>query len=133
MDDFLGTQAPLHRIADAGEALRAFERAAPALVPLKRPEPACIDWRITESLLGTSLPPDFKLLTEWYPHLIVGGTLYAGSPHPGTEQALVDATLEEPQIVQEWCEDADLECRAVVERSGCRGRLHRPGRGEPAA
>ncbi|RKE05040.1 SMI1/KNR4 family protein [Streptomyces sp. TLI_171] len=111
MDDLIGTQTPLLRIADAAGALRALEEAAPAIADLKRPAPAGVDWPAVEQALGTALPADFKLLTEQYPSLIVGGTLFVGSPQVGAEHSWVDATLEELEIVEQWCEDANLAVR----------------------
>ena len=109
MDDLIGTQAPPRRLEDRAEALAAFQHASPELAALQRPEPAAIDWSYVEGRLATSLPPDFKLLAERYPDLTIGGTLYVGFPQPGAEYGWVDGTLEELEIVEEWCEDAGLE------------------------
>jgi hypothetical protein len=109
MDDLIGTQAPPCRIQDPVEALTAFEQASSELSALRRLEPAKVDWAAVESGLGPTLPPDFKLLTELYPYLIVGDTLFVASPQPGDEQAWVEGTLEDLEIVEEWCEDAQLD------------------------
>ncbi|GHG04590.1 SMI1/KNR4 family protein [Streptomyces filamentosus] len=109
MDELMGTQAPPRRIQDPVEALTVFEQAWSELTVLRRPVPAKVDWAAVESGLGTALPPDFKLLTELYPRLVVGDTLFVTSPQPGNEQAWVEATLEDLEIVEEWCEYAELD------------------------
>ncbi|MEY9877918.1 hypothetical protein ABH931_007442 [Streptacidiphilus sp. MAP12-33] len=59
-----------------------------------------------EGGLGTALPPDFMLLAEHFPVLTIGDSLAVTSPLPGREQAWVRATLDELEIIGDWCEDA---------------------------
>ncbi|MFF7459657.1 SMI1/KNR4 family protein [Kitasatospora sp. NPDC008115] len=108
MDDFAGTQAPIHRLADPAEAVAALESAVPGLVSLRLPEPRNVDWRLVEAGLGTALPEDFKLLREFYPTFGLGDFLGFGGPERGGEQTWVQGLRETLEDVEEWCSEADL-------------------------
>jgi hypothetical protein len=108
MDDLIGTQSPSRRLVDPREALTVFEQACPEAAAFRRSQPATVDWAAVERGLGTILPPDFKLLTELYPYLIMGESLFITSPQPGDEHAWVEGTLDDLEIVEQWCEDARL-------------------------
>ncbi|GHH94073.1 SMI1/KNR4 family protein [Streptomyces capillispiralis] len=107
MNDLVGTQAPGCRLIDPAEAVTELERALPGLVAHRLPTPAGIDWPRLESVLGTALPADYKLLCELYPTFELSDFLRVGGPAPGAEVAWAEDT-EDLDIVAEWCADADL-------------------------
>ncbi|MCX4529926.1 MULTISPECIES: hypothetical protein [unclassified Streptomyces] len=67
MDEVIGTQKPVRRILDPGEAIAVLEAAVPGLAVLRREERGVFDWRAVEEGIGRALPSDFKTLAEWYP------------------------------------------------------------------
>ncbi|MER7738335.1 SMI1/KNR4 family protein [Streptomyces sp. NPDC096538] len=105
MDDLIGTQAPGCRMTDPAESVAELERLLPGLVAHRPPTPMAIDWPRLESVLGTALPADYKLLCGLYPMFELSDFLRVGGPAPGAEVAWATEDLE---IVAEWCEDADL-------------------------
>ncbi|MGW0140185.1 hypothetical protein [Streptomyces calvus] len=107
MDDLVGTQAPGCRSTDPAESVAELERVLPGLVAHRLPTPASVDWPRLESVLGTALPADYKLLCELYPTFELSDFLRVGGPAPGAEAAWAEDT-EDLEVLAEWLEDADL-------------------------
>ncbi|MGX1541046.1 SMI1/KNR4 family protein [Streptomyces adustus] len=107
MDDLVGTQVPGCRLADPAESVAELERVLPGLAAHRLPTPAGIDWLRLESVLGTALPADYKLLCELYPAFELSDFMRVGGPVPGAEVAWAEDT-DDLEIIAEWCEDADL-------------------------
>ncbi|MDX3532212.1 SMI1/KNR4 family protein [Streptomyces sp. ID05-39B] len=107
MDDLIGTQHPRHRLVNPIEAVAALEAAVPGLVPHRRRAPATPGWSVIEARLGTSLPADFRLLSEVYPTFSLGDFLHVSLPRSGKEDAWLGGTASELEIVQDWWE-ADM-------------------------
>jgi hypothetical protein len=107
VDDLVGTQAPGCRSTDPAESVAELERVLPGLVAHRLPTPASVDWPRLESVLGTALPADYKLLCELYPTFELSDFLRVGGPAPGAEAAWAEDT-EDLEVLAEWLEDADL-------------------------
>ncbi|MFG2794425.1 SMI1/KNR4 family protein [Streptomyces sp. NPDC048419] len=107
MDDLAGTQAPGCRLTNPVESVAELERVLPGLVAHRLPTPASVDWPRLESVLGTALPADYKLLCELYPAFELSDFMLVGGPAAGAEVAWAEDT-EDLEIVAEWCEDANL-------------------------
>ncbi|MUT88688.1 SMI1/KNR4 family protein [Streptomyces sp. Z38] len=108
MDDLAGTQAPSGcRLTDPAESVAELERVLPGLAAHRLPTPAGVDWPRLESVLGTALPADYKLLCELYPTFELSDFMCVGGPAPGAEVAWAEDT-EDLEVLAEWCEDADL-------------------------
>lgn len=103
----MGTQAPGRRLTDPAESVAELEGKLPGLAAHRLPTPVVVDWPRLESVLGTALPADYKLLCELYPAFELSDFLRVGGPTPGAEVAWAEDT-EDLEIVAEWCEDADL-------------------------
>ncbi|MEU9265178.1 SMI1/KNR4 family protein [Streptomyces sp. NPDC048251] len=107
MEDLMGTQHPRQRIKDPIEAVAALEAAVPGLVPHRRCAPAAPRWSVIEARLGTSLPADFRLLSEVCPTFTLGAFLHVSLPLSGKEDAWLSGIESELEIVQDWWE-ADM-------------------------
>lgn len=104
----MGTQAPSGcRLTDPGESVAELERVLPGLAAHRLPTPAGVDWPRLESVLGTALPADYKLLCELYPTFELSDFMCVGGPAPGAEVCWAEDT-EDLEVLAEWCEDADL-------------------------
>lgn len=86
---------------------RGTRTLLPGLVAHRLPTPASVDWPRLESVLGTALPADYKLLCELYPTFELSDFLRVGGPAPGAEAAWAEDT-EDLEVLAEWLEDADL-------------------------
>jgi hypothetical protein len=106
--DLAGTQTPGRRSSDRAESIAELERVLPGLVAHRLPKMAGVDWPRLETLLGTALPADYKLLCELYPAFELSDFMSVGGPAPGAEASWVQDTHNELEIVAERCEDADL-------------------------
>ncbi|MEU0215910.1 SMI1/KNR4 family protein [Streptomyces sp. NPDC006265] len=108
MDDLVGTQEPIIRLADPAEAVAALERAVPGLAALRLPASSDIAWSEVEAELGAVLPGDYKRLCELYPALEFNDFLGFAGPEPGHEHRWIRGRREELELIAEWCEEADL-------------------------
>ncbi len=104
----MGTQAPSDcRLTDPAESVAELERVLPGLAAHRLPTPAGVDWPRLESVVGTALPADYKLLCELYPIFELSDFMCVGGPAPGAEVSWAEDT-EDLDVLAEWCEDADL-------------------------
>ncbi|MFC7819686.1 SMI1/KNR4 family protein [Streptomyces sp. NPDC057367] len=107
MDDLAGTQAPGSRLTDPAASVAELERVLPDHVAHRLPFPAGVDWPRLESVLGTALPADYKLLCELHPTFELSDFVGVEGPAPGAEVACAEDT-EDLKVLAEWCADADL-------------------------
>ncbi|RKE02897.1 hypothetical protein BX266_7499 [Streptomyces sp. TLI_171] len=80
----------------------------PLLSSLRLPSRRDINWVALETDLGTGLPADYKLLCELYPPFVLSDFLGCGGPVPGLEDAWLQGTREDLEIVTEWCAESGL-------------------------